>query len=191
MYQDCGCANNTWDNNIIYGGGELPFSHHCGIDNVSKNNIIHRTIDPSRPDLEPFHHFLAMCEKNSGDPQYFENTRNIYIFDNTDGFHFGRSWDRYYEDGLWGAGVYPPSPSIHHNIYWSLSSENDRNQPLFPGATNWSEWQNGGNETGSLWQDPEFEDPSNHRYVLNPESPAWALGIQQVDFDNIGIQTKE
>ena len=75
---------------------------------------------------------------------------------------------------------------MKHKHITKTSRENDKNQPLFPGKTNWSEWQNGGNETGSLWQDPMFEDPSNHRYVLKPESPAWALGIQQVDFDKIG-----
>ena len=32
-----------------------------------------------------------------------------------------------------------------------------------------------------------FEDPAGHRYVLRDESPAWELGIQQIDVDNIGI----
>ena len=94
-----------------------------------------------------------------------------------EGFTFARPIDRYYDS----------SPDFHDNIYWS-AVPGDEELPKFPDNLNWYEWQESGNDTGSLWQDPLFEDPSTHQYVLTPESPAWDLGIEQVDMDIIGIQ---
>ena len=39
--------------------------------------------------------------------------------------------------------------------------------------------QASGNDTGSLWQNPLFEDADAHVYVLAENSPAFDLGIQQ------------
>ena len=69
-----------------------------------------------------------------------------------------------------------------------MGGNNDSALPLFPESKNFFEWQNGGNDTMSLWQDPMFEDPANHRYILKTGSPALSLGIQQIDLDHIGIQ---
>ena len=82
---------------------------------------------------------------------------------------------------------YNSPPDFHHNIYWSLVA-GDEELEKFPDQMNWFEWQGSGNDTDSLWQDPLFEDPSTHRYILSDESPAWDLGIEQIDLDNIGIQ---
>ena len=79
------------------------------------------------------------------------------------------------------------SPNFHDNIYWS-NVPGAREKKKFPDNLNWYEWQAGGNDTGSLWQNPLFEDADAHIYVLAEDSPAWDLGIQQVDLDGIGIQ---
>ena len=71
--------------------------------------------------------------------------------------------------------------------YFSLAGPGDADENRFPDNLSWAEWQRSGNDSGSLWQDPMFEDPAGHRYVLRDESPAWELGIQQIDVDNIGI----
>ena len=65
--------------------------------------------------------------------------------------------------------------------------------PLFGWNVVWNEWRmfkkpTSGNDSGSVWQDPLFEDPSTHQYILSEDSPAWDLGIEQVDLDNIGVQ---
>ena len=94
-----------------------------------------------------------------------------------DDFTFGKNGDRYYD----------MSPDFHHNIYWSLGA-GDEELPKFPDKLNWYEWQATGNDSESLWEDPLFEDASTHRYIMTENSPAWDLGIQQIDLDNIGIQ---
>ena len=82
---------------------------------------------------------------------------------------------------------YDLPPDFHHNIYWSLAP-GDEELKKFPDNLNWYEWQASGNDSGSVWQDPLFEDPSTHQYVLSEDSPAWDLGIEQIDLYNIGVQ---
>ena len=59
----------------------------------------------------------------------------------------------------------------------------------FPDKLNWFEWQAAGNDTGSLWQDPLFVDPATHNYAFAEGSPAFDLGIEQIEVDNIGVQS--
>ena len=172
LYSDMSVARNTYERNIFYGtdkGGALK--NNCGKLNMGINNIIHRT--------STLEYAYGGCRKgDSENPQSFENYHNIYLFDNMDGFNFARPIDRYYDD----------APDFHDNLYWSMVP-GDEELPKFPDGLNWYEWQESGNDTGSLWQDPLFEDPSTHQYILTPGSPAFDLGIEQVDMDIIGIQT--
>ena len=39
------------------------------------------------------------------------------------------------------------------------------------------------------WEDPQFEDVASQDYLLGENSPARAMGIQQVRLDNFGIQS--
>ena len=71
-------------------------------------------------------------------------------------------------------------------MYWSPIS-GDKEKNAFPDGQDWTGWQQSGNDSASLWKDPMFEDAANHNYALTPESPAWGLGIQQIDQNNIGI----
>ena len=61
---------------------------------------------------------------------------------------------------------YDLPPDLHHNMYWSYQLPTDQTEKKFPGDLNWQEWQLTGNDSESLWQDPLFEDPSTHRYIL-------------------------
>ena len=49
--------------------------------------------------------------------------------------------------------------------------------------------QAAGNDSGSLWQDPLFLDPATHNYALAEASPARDLGIEQIEVDNVGVQS--
>ena len=169
IYSDLSSARNTFENNIMYGDGSVALYHHCGKANIGVNNIVHKT--------STLEFMFAGCgQSDDTRPQEYENSRNIYLMDNLNGFTFGRSWDRYFEQ----------PPDFHNNLYWSLVP-GDEELPKFPDSLNWYEWQTSGNDSGSLWEDPLFEDPAAHRYILTRDSPAWDLGIQQVDLDNIGI----
>ena len=54
---------------------------------------------------------------------------------------------------------------------------------------NWIDLQAAGNDSGSLWQDPLFVDPATHNYALTEGSPAFDLGIEEIEVDNIGVQS--
>ena len=172
-------AQNTFENNIMYGTGGMALYHHCGKANRGLNNIVHKTST-----LESMY---GGCGKYADTrPQEYENARNIYLLENMDDFVFSKSSYRYYN----------MPPDFHHNIYWSMVP-GDEELPKFPYLPepqseyqNWYEWQATGNDSQSLWQDPLFEDPAAHRYILTPDSPAWNLGIQQIDLDNFGIQAE-
>ena len=43
-------------------------------------------------------------------------------------------------------------------------------QAIFPGAADWAQWREAGNDTGSLWLDPGFRNPSSGDYRLAPEA---------------------
>ena len=168
LYSDSDSARNTFEKNIMYGSGTMALYHHCGKDNRGINNVVHRD--------GPLINMYGGCPKGDR-PQQYDNYHNIYYLDNTDNFTFNRPYDRYYD----------MPPNFHHNLYWS-NIPGDEELPKFPDDMNWNEWQKSGNDSKSLWQDPLFEDPASHRYVLSENSPAWELGIKQVDMDNIGIQ---
>ena len=161
----------------MYGNGGLGLYHHCGLENVSKNNIVHRTSSSSN---YPIPRLVGGCERTGGLHQSYTNYRNIYFLDNADDLSFSRPADRFY-DG---------TPEFHHNLYWSLKN-GDISVAMFPDKKTWEEWKINGNDTASLWEDPKFQDPQSRIYQLGEDSPAWDLGIQQILLDNFGIQTEK
>ena len=169
LYSDVCTSRNTFEKNIMYGSGSLALQHHCGKHNMGVNNVVHKT------DTGTLQYMYGGCNQR-GSPQEYENFHNIYLLDDMHNFQFGRSVDRYYD----------MPPNFHHNIYWSLVAGDEAKQ-AFPDSKNWCEWQTSGNDSDSLWQNPLFEDPATHNYVLMENSPAWELGIEQIEMENVGI----
>ena len=176
LYSDEASGGTTFENNIIYGIGELALEHHCGVDNISKNNIIHRTAETTEGHRHPLITAWGGCQANKGDIATYKNYNNIYLLDDAESFSFGRNYDHF--DGI--------SQDFHHNIYWSLVEE-DKEKKLFPHRMNWNSWIQSGNDSDSIWMDPMFEDINSASYILAEDSPAWDLGIQQIYTENIGI----
>ena len=179
LYSDSGTCGNTFENNIFYGNSGKPLYHHCGLDNISKNNYIHRKMGRSPPD-----HFWGGCETSSSGPQRYSNFKNIYYLESAEGFTFSKPWYRFYNE----------KPNFHNNLYWS-QQQGDKNLKLFP-SNSWNEfltfdeWTASGQDANSIWNDPLFLDPSVGNYLLDPQSPAWNLGIKQIQLDKFGLQTK-
>ena len=69
LYSDTSSCRNTFENNILYGSGNSALYHHCGLDNVAKNNIIHRSGE------KPPENIWAGCGKAD---------KNIYLLENAD-----------------------------------------------------------------------------------------------------------
>jgi hypothetical protein len=57
VYTDTSSSGTVIENNVLRGQGMEALYHHCGLDNESVNNIIHRTTDP-----HSFHAVTAGCE---------------------------------------------------------------------------------------------------------------------------------
>jgi len=187
LYSDNGSCKHTFENNLLHGtdGENIVLTHHCGIDNLSKNNYIHyqtstrqQTSSSSPPKKEMVNHFLDGCERTSPGYQEYTNTKNIYLMDSVEGFTLARPWDRFWDD----------SPDFHDNLYWNLSPEDGRDAKMYPGNIDWYEWTASGNDTNSKWEDPLFEDPENNVYILKENSPALKMGIVQIDLDHFGPQ---
>ena len=119
--------------------GSPPLYHHCGLDNVSKNNIIHRTSGEDSVD-----HLWAGCEKShTGRLQSYSNYKNIYFLDNAEGLECGRRRDRIYDD----------APSLYNNLYWS-EQVGDSTQAMLSDKMTWDEWVLAGNDSISIWAEP-------------------------------------
>ena len=46
LYSDVSSSGNLFENNIVHGSGSVALVHHCGLENESRNNIVHREAQP-------------------------------------------------------------------------------------------------------------------------------------------------
>ena len=103
LYSDVSASGTVFENNILRGEGANALYHHCGLDNESRNNIVHRTGASS------FSSVWAGCEASHGSLQSYKNYHNIYLFDTLEGMAMYRKWDRYYNQAPGTKRIYKPS----------------------------------------------------------------------------------
>lgn len=60
-------------------------------------------------------------------------------------------------------------------------SANSSLQLNFPNHTTWAQWRASGQDAHGRMADPMFADAANANFTLLPSSPAFSLGIQQID----------
>ncbi len=78
------------------------------------------------------------------------------------------------------------------NLFFnSVNGEYRIDGPALPEALSLAEWQEMGYDEHSLVADPMFVDPEHDDYRLAPESPAFDLGFQPIDVEQIGIRKKD
>ena len=77
---------------------------------------------------------------------------------------------------------------IQSNILYLIRKESDKSADLFPNQETWEEWIQSGNDSNSLWANPQFQAHDEGLYTLKEQSPAWSLGIKQIDLNNFGVQ---
>lgn len=79
---------------------------------------------------------------------------------------------------------YGRNPYIRrNNLYWD-----PRQTPEALTPEELRAYQEEGNDMGSLFADPLFEDPVNHDYRLKSGSPVLKLGFKPIDISNVGPQ---
>ena len=111
LYSDVSSSKTLFENNILYGSGSEALYHHCGLENESKNNIVHRETRPANGE-KPLGNLWAGCEKNTGKFQSFSNHHNIYYFEDTRDFSLYKQYDLRFRTSLKECFLPTVSPSL-------------------------------------------------------------------------------
>merc|ERR1719192_321110 len=174
LYSDVSAGKNLFENNILTGSGSGALYHHCGLENESTNNLVHRVANTSNG-AEAVSNMWGACEANSGKFQSFSNHHNIYCLDSTDNLKLYKSWNWFDEKTVFS-----------DNLFYSLDPADEFKGMFPPSDLPFSSLPS----VGSLrnqWADPGFRDAAAGDYLLTAASPAPAMGIQQIRLDNFGI----
>ena len=92
----------------------------------------------------------------------------------------------YYEQGvLLGSKFANDHYEMDYNIYWDASG-----RPIDFAGASFDAWKKRGHDEHSLIADPKFVDPKKRDFRLQPDSPAPAMGIKQIDVSRVGPRGK-
>jgi hypothetical protein len=84
---------------------------------------------------------------------------------------------------------------IDYNLYYKAAGDKKvtmgRGHGGIPGYDSFEDWQEFGLDQNSLSADPLFADPENGDFTLNPNSPAFQLGIKAIDTSQIGLRSNK
>jgi Right handed beta helix region/GH141 insertion domain len=161
IYLDATTSHVLVENNVAYRTDDGAFHQNAGEDNTITNNIFAYGRE-------------AQLVRNF--PSYessFAFERNIVYW--TQGIFFR-------------ARVEDQKFHFDYNLYYTPQG---RDFPIgMPrmGVT-FSEWQNQGQDTHSIFADPRFVDPENGNFTLRSDSPAFQLGFKQIDVSTVGPRT--
>ncbi|HWL09744.1 MAG TPA: right-handed parallel beta-helix repeat-containing protein [Planctomicrobium sp.] len=75
---------------------------------------------------------------------------------------------------------------LRNNLYWRING-----QPFDFYGKSFQEWQQTGQDKGSLIADPLFVDPMNGNFHLRPDSPASKIGFEEFDYSQAGVTGDE
>ena len=161
LYTDEGSGGIVMESNIVYRCKSAGFHQHYGKENVIRNNVF------------AFNKENQVMRSREEEHTSFYFTNNIVYF--WEGNLLGSTWknDRFIVD---------------RNIYWKPSGTNQANMK-FAGAT-FDQWRARGHDTNSLITDPGFVDGMKANFRLKADSPARALGFQQIDLRKVGVRSK-
>lgn len=68
------------------------------------------------------------------------------------------------------------------NLYFNAAGK-----PLYFGSMSFAEWQQSGQDAGSIVADPGFIDANSYDFHLRPNSPALTLGFKLFDYTKAGV----
>ncbi|MBP3376630.1 MAG: right-handed parallel beta-helix repeat-containing protein [Clostridia bacterium] len=153
IYLDEGSSNITVENNVVWGTGKQAIHIHWGTDNTVRNNIfLTDKSSAATVSIREWHH-----------PSVFE--RNIMV---TDGYEIvsGKAWDC----------------SYHSNIVYDIS---DRDTLLLRdeegNCYSLEAWEDAYPQNcGNLVADPRISGIAERNFVISEDSPARALGFEDI-----------
>ncbi|MCX8157659.1 MAG: right-handed parallel beta-helix repeat-containing protein [Verrucomicrobiae bacterium] len=158
IYFDEGTTRIVAENNVVYHTTHGGFHQHYGRENVVRNNIFAFARD-------------HQIQRSRNEPHLsFTFAHNLVLW--KEGVALG---------GTWAGG--PTNFLMVSNLYWRV----DGGEIRF-GKQTLSEWQQGGQDVGSVIADPLFVDPARGNFALKPGSPAARVGFQPFDLSKVGPQ---
>lgn len=158
LYTDEGSSGITMEGNITYDTTDGGFHQHYGRENIIRNNVF------------AFSEEHQVKRTRDEDHLSFTFEKNIIVFDR--GELLGSNWKGDTSRFL-----------MRGNVYWDYSGR----PVVFPGKRTLAEWQQSGQDAGSVVADPKFADPAARDFRLTPDSPALALGIRSIDPSKMGV----
>lgn len=173
MYLDDATDYFTVTNNIIYnvvGTSNNQTVYAKGVGNKFSNNIF--IVGPTNSAaISSFFMGEERCD-------HHEYTRNIFYFEAPGG--------SIYNFFNWSDDRVAVSD---YNLFWQpLGELTVRGAPGGGSLESWRKLLGGKYDQHSLVADPLFMDPANRDYRLQPESPAFKLGFEEIDITQIGLK---
>ena len=161
--QGCGW---TIHHNVIYNTVHGAFAANAGLENTFENNVC---VDGRDYQLY-LHPWTALPLPTSGN----RIEGNILAYG-------GRN------SRLYDLGDFKDQHAVFGR---NLISAPDMPRLPLPGVevnSGWAEWTRAGRDAGSALDDPQFVDPANADYRLRDSSPAFALGFERIDLEDVGL----
>ena len=118
----------------------MALVHYCGVDNDSKDNIVHRTRAAVQEHEYPIGIVWSGCEKEGGKYQNYSNYHNVYLMDHTIGLSFYRNHYNFDKE----------SSHFYQNLFW-VPSLADKEVKMFPYDLDWYQWKDTGIDTNFIW----------------------------------------
>lgn len=168
-----GVYNCTVTNNIIYNIDHKFGVHVRGPNHVVRNNII----DFDGPDLLSAFTVVAGCRRANVALDKPPICNHHYTYENN------IVWSS--SGSIFRIGGQPDQETFKHvnnNVYYSPGGNYSF------GRMSLDNWRRMGLDGDTQFADPLFVDRKNHDYRLKPDSPALALGFQEIDTSEIGLK---
>ncbi|WP_423146623.1 right-handed parallel beta-helix repeat-containing protein [Rubrolithibacter danxiaensis] len=179
IYNDEGSTHILVENNIVYNTKFAGYNINYAKEITVRNNIFALGR-------------LQQINRNSVEPHqsvYFEN--NIIYW--KEGVLFDGNWEdkpyNFYFDTDPKNGTRKMSSTFEtdYNIYFNPLHAADS---ITFNKLRFNEWQQKGKDRHSLYADPLFTDPEHFDFTLKANSPAFKMGFQPFNMENVGPRTR-
>ena len=156
IYTDEGSSGILIEKNIVYDTKSAGFHQHYGKNNIVRNNIFANG------------KIAQVMRSRDEDHLSFDFTRNIVYW--RDSELLAKSWNGDTSNF-----------NFQNNLYFRTDGE-----PIRFLKSSVKKWQKSGQDTSSLFIDPQFVDPDDGNFDLDDNSPAFGLGFEPIDITAIG-----
>jgi hypothetical protein len=168
-----GVYNCTVANNVIYNIGHKFGVHVRGPNHIIRNNII----DFSGPDLLSPFTVATGCRRANVAVDKPPICNQQYTYENNIVWSSFRSIFR-----IGGRPKQETFKRVDNNVYYNPDGHYSF------GRMSLDNWRRMGLDARTKFADPLFVDRENHDYHLKPDSPALALGFQEIATSEIGLK---